>query len=101
MWVSMWYKNTGKKSPCNNKGFSIFGGSGEIRTHGGGKPSSVFKLLGLTLYWALLTFSKPYIPLQNNALKLYFVLCSLFMLSLYRLQIAYGLQCKKGKRLRQ
>lgn len=60
-----------------------------------------FKLLGLTLYWALLTFSKPYIPLQNNALKLYFVLCSLFMLSLYRLQIAYELQCKKGKRLRQ
>ena len=61
----------------------------------GYKPSSVFKLLGLTLYWALLTFSKPYIPLQNNALKLYFVLCSLFMLSLYRLQIAYELQCKK------
>ena len=32
-----------KKAPCNYRGLLKFGGSGEIRTHGGLTPSSVFK----------------------------------------------------------
>ena len=44
-------KAQARKKPLQIQGLnSKFGGSGEIRTHGGGKPSSVFKLLGLTLY---------------------------------------------------
>ncbi len=31
------------KSPCFKQGLLEFGGSGEIRTHGGLTPSSVFK----------------------------------------------------------
>ena len=51
-------KITGKKKALVlSQGLnSKFGGSGEIRTHGGGKPSSVFKTGALnrsaTLPWA-------------------------------------------------
>jgi hypothetical protein len=56
----MWGKLRGtikgkKKALVNTRAFSKFGGSGEIRTHGGGKPSSVFKTGALnrsaTLPW--------------------------------------------------
>ena len=40
----MWDKNLGKKKALVlTRAFLIFGGSGEIRTHGGLTPSSVFK----------------------------------------------------------
>ncbi len=44
MWVAMWDKTRARKKPLQSQGLnSIFGGSGEIRTHGGLTPSSVFK----------------------------------------------------------
>ena len=44
MWGTMWDKSIDKKKTLDNQGsFLIFGGSGEIRTHGGLTPSSVFK----------------------------------------------------------
>ena len=44
MWVTMWDKIKVKKKTLDDQGpFLIFGGSGEIRTHGGLTPSSVFK----------------------------------------------------------
>ena len=44
MWIFMSDKIQVKKKTLDDQGsFSIFGGSGEIRTHGGLTPSSVFK----------------------------------------------------------
>ena len=67
-----------KKAPCNYRGLFKFGGSGEIRTHGGLTPSSVFKTGALnrsaTLPWAtsygafVLMTSKTYC--QSNQLHI-------------------------------
>ena len=43
MWDRLGIKILDKKKPLYKQGLFEFGGSGEIRTHGGLTPSSVFK----------------------------------------------------------